>query len=437
MKQYTLRILVVMAMLHVSMAVMAYDFYDDGIYYNIVSREDRTVEVTDGKNCRGDIVIPPKVTIEGITYNVIAIGKWAFEGCTGLTTIEFPESLREIGSTAFVGCSGLTSIEFPESLTEIGNEAFRYCSGLTTIELPKGLTEIGNAVFVGCSGLTTVELPEGLTKIGDWAFEFCGGLTTIEFPEGLTKIGKGAFGACDGLTSIVFPEGLTKIGDRAFEACYGLTSIVFPESLTEISYMAFSGCDGLTTIEFSEGLTKIGEEAFYGCYGLTSIEFPEGLTKIGDEAFEACYSLTSIVFPESLAEIGSNAFEGSRIPSVCCKSIFPPNASQYAFGAEVLWGTLYVPIGSKDKYMTVAPWRNFWAIEEADYSGVGEVTDSDEVLVIAEGNSITVSGENIGSIEVYSVNGQCVYSGKETVIDGLAKGVYIVRVGGKTKKVIL
>ena len=201
--------------------------------------------------------------------------------------------------------------------------------------------------------------------------------------------------------------------------------------------MAFSGCDGLTTIEFSEGLTKIGEEAFYGCYGLTSIEFPEGLTKIGDEAFEACYSLTSIVFPESLAEIGSNAFEGSRIPSVCCKSIFPPNASQYAFGAEVLWGTLYVPIGSKDKYMTVAPWRNFWAIEEADYSGVGEVTDSDEVLVIAEGNSITVSGENIGSIEVYSVNGQCVYSGKETVIDGLAKGVYIVRVGGKTKKVIL
>ena len=437
MKQYTLRILVVMAMLHVSMAVMAYDFYDDGIYYNIVSREDRTVEVTDGKNCRGDIVIPPKVTIEGITYNVIAIGRsaferctglttiefpeslreigqWAFEECTGLTTIEFPEGLKEIGSATFENCTGLTSIEFPESLTKIGNQAFRNCNGLTTIEFPEGLAEIGNAVFVGCSGLTTVEFPEGLTKIGDWAFEFCGGLTTIEFPEGLTKIGQGAFEACDGLTSIEFSEGLKEIGDYAFDACYGLT-----------------------TIEFPEGLTKIGERAFNACDGLTSIEFSEGLKEIGDYAFDACYGLTSIVFPESLAEIGSNAFEGSRIPLVCCKSIFPPNASQYAFGAEVLWGTLYVPIGSKDKYMTVAPWRNFWSIEEADYSSVGEVTDSDEVLVIAEGSSITVSGENIGSIEVYSVNGQCVYSGKKTVIDGLAKGVYIVKVGGKTKKVIL
>ena len=437
MKQYTLRILVVMAMLHVSMAVMAYDFYDNGIYYDIISEEDRTVEVTDGKNCRGDIVIPPKVTIEGITYNVIAIGKWAFMGCDGLTTIEFSEGLTKIGSTAFVGCSGLTSIEFPESLTEIGHEAFRFCSGLTTIELPKGLTEIGNAVFVGCSGLTTVELPEGLTKIGQYAFEECTGLTSIEFPEGLKEIGRLAFYNCTGLTSLEFPEGLTEIGERAFEGCTGLTTIEFSEGLTKIGAEAFYNCSDLTSIVFPEGLKVIGSSAFEACYGLTSIVFPEGLKVIGSSAFEACYGLTSIVFPESLAEIGSNAFEGSRIPSVCCKSIFPPNASQYAFGAEVLWGTLYVPIGSKDKYMTVAPWRNFWTIEETDYSGVGEVTDSDEVLVIAEGNSITVSGENIGSIEVYSVNGQYVYSGKESVIDGLAKGVYIVKVGGKTKKVIL
>lgn len=46
MRQYTLRILIVMVLLPVTMAAKAYDFADDGIYYNIISGEDRTVEVT-------------------------------------------------------------------------------------------------------------------------------------------------------------------------------------------------------------------------------------------------------------------------------------------------------------------------------------------------------------------------------------------------------
>ena len=64
----------------------------------------------------------------------------AFRGCSGLTSIVIPNSVREIGSSAFSGCSGLTAISIPNSVTEIGDYALSGCSGLTSIVIPKGTT---------------------------------------------------------------------------------------------------------------------------------------------------------------------------------------------------------------------------------------------------------------------------------------------------------
>ena len=47
-----------------------------------------------------------------------------------------------------------------------------------------------------------------------------------------------------------------------------------------------------------------------------------------------------------------------------------------------------------------------------------------------------MTGAN-GVIEVYSINGRCVYSGTETSISGLGKGVYIVKVKGQTFNILL
>ena len=55
--------------------VYAYDFEKDGIYYNILSSEDRTVEVTAtpvGSDIySGDVVIPQRVINDGKTYVVM------------------------------------------------------------------------------------------------------------------------------------------------------------------------------------------------------------------------------------------------------------------------------------------------------------------------------------------------------------------------------
>ena len=123
-----------------------------------------------------------------------------------------------IGDYAFEGCSGLTSLTLPAGITSIGSYAFKGCSGLTSLTLPDGITEIGTSAFEGCSGLTSLTLPDGITEIGTSAFEGCSGLTSLTLPASITGIGYGAFYGCSGLTSIyVYAEKVPKIDRYAFE----------------------------------------------------------------------------------------------------------------------------------------------------------------------------------------------------------------------------
>ncbi len=70
-----------------------------------------------------------KVTITCATN----ICRFAFEDCSGLTSITIPSSVTSIGHSAFSGCSGLISITIPESVTSIGSYAFDGCSGLASV----------------------------------------------------------------------------------------------------------------------------------------------------------------------------------------------------------------------------------------------------------------------------------------------------------------
>ena len=84
------------------------------------------------------------------TYND-ELGKYAFYGCSGLTSLTIPSGVTEIGYGAFRDCSGLTSLTIPSGVTSIGYYAFKGCSGLTSIYVyTKKLPELGSDVFTGC-----------------------------------------------------------------------------------------------------------------------------------------------------------------------------------------------------------------------------------------------------------------------------------------------
>ena len=159
-----------------------------------------------------DLVIPSSVT---------TIGRYAFGGCSGLTSVTIPSSVTSIGSSAFSGCSGLTSVTIPCSVTSIGNGAFSGCSGLTSVTIPNSVTSIGNSAFEYCSGLTSVNIPNSVTSIGGYVFEYCSGLTSVTIPNSVTSIGEQAFANCDELTDVYcLAEKLSKDNSWGYEGLY-------------------------------------------------------------------------------------------------------------------------------------------------------------------------------------------------------------------------
>ena len=80
-----------------STAVNAYDFEVDGIYYNILSLEDLTVEVTSGGNkYSGEVIIPSTITYKTKVLTVTEIGLEAFKKCTNLISITLPAGVTSI-----------------------------------------------------------------------------------------------------------------------------------------------------------------------------------------------------------------------------------------------------------------------------------------------------------------------------------------------------
>lgn len=110
----------------------------------------------------------------------------------------------EIYVYAFNGCSGLTSVTIGNSVTSIGGDAFSYCSGLTSVIIGNSVTSIGQSAFSGCSGLTSITIPDSVKDIDREAFEDCSGLTSITIGSGVTSIGYRALDGCRGLTRIDF-----------------------------------------------------------------------------------------------------------------------------------------------------------------------------------------------------------------------------------------
>ena len=231
-----------------------YDFEKDGIYYNILNENDKTVEVAKGPYV-AEVIIPSKVN----GYNVVAIGKSAFEGhgeasiemygeehWKPLISITIPNGVTSIGKCAFENCENLSSVILPEGLTSIGDDAFGFCVKLTSVKIPSSVTHIGTCAFF-CTGLKSIIIPNGITTINAGAF---GGtnLVSVEIPSGVTCIGEGAFQECKKLSSVKIPNTVTTIETSAFGFCESLTSIIIPSSVTKISDLAFEYCNNLVSI---------------------------------------------------------------------------------------------------------------------------------------------------------------------------------------------
>ena len=188
-----------------SVSAITFATFPRTISYVSVSSQNNTYDSRD--NCNGIIETATNTLILGCKNTVIPstvtyIGDYAFNGCTGLTSVTIPANVTSIGIWGFNGCTGLTSVTIPANVTYIGSSAFSGCTGLTSVTIPANVTSIGGSTFYGCTGLTSVTIPNGVTSIGSQSFRSCTGLTSLTIPASVTEIASSAFRFCSGLTSI-------------------------------------------------------------------------------------------------------------------------------------------------------------------------------------------------------------------------------------------
>ena len=340
------------------LTVSAYDFSSNGIYYNILSEENLTCEVTfRGSTCNeyyeyiGHISIPEQVTYGSKVYKVTAIGNEAFHGnngyggltsisipntietigynalsCTFLKTVTIPESVTSIGDYAFVectslstvyfnatncpkmgslrypafkGCKKLTNVVFGKNVKIIPDYGFYNCTNLNSISLPDSVNTIGVRAFAGCSGLTSIKMSNSVIAIDSYAFEDCN-FSSVTLPNSLKKIGTGAFRNCNKITSVTIPESVDSIGDEnnsigAFEGCSGLKTVGF-NAINCVGGYVFVDCVAMETVTIGDKVQSIPSYCFSGCKSLPSITIPESVTTIGDKAFYSCTALETINF---------------------------------------------------------------------------------------------------------------------------------------------
>ena len=282
-------------------------------------------------------------TINKVVFSnaVKRIGIGAFDGCNGITEVDFTSnnklSLSEIDW--ITNLSSLNKIGFPRTLTlfpseivgsftsleavsfagnanitSIPSKAFNSSrSTLKTVVLPDCVEIIEADAFTNCTSLENITMSDSITTIGDRAFRYCRSLRSVYMPYSLVSIGENAFEE-SAIESLTFKSNVNSIGRGAFKGCASLKNVDMSSSMIyTLTDYAFMSCTSLETIELPANLTSIGEYAFSGCYSLVSLDTPSSLDSIGVCAFNGCNSLESVALKEGLDTIGAEAFRACSL----------------------------------------------------------------------------------------------------------------------------
>lgn len=181
---------------------------------------------------------PNFCSIDGVLYSKDKKTLIAYPGAKG-NEYTIPEGTILIDEFAF-SCVGLKSITIPESVTTIGKYAFDGCSGLTGVYISdiEAWCKIdfrnsdanplyyAKNLYLNNEKVTNLVIPNTVNEIKDYTFKDCTGIASVTVGNSVKKIGRDAFLNCTGLTSVTIGNSVTSIGDAAFEGCSNLTEIL-------------------------------------------------------------------------------------------------------------------------------------------------------------------------------------------------------------------
>lgn len=268
----------------------------------------------------------------------VEIGARAFKNCTNLTSIKFGEKekpalfqnadvlsttkLRRINESAFEGDYKLTEIDLsPNGLVYIGRCAFSGCSGITTLRLNASVKNIGEQAFYGCESINNLwyygSENEWMSVVYDTAsnseLEYASHPNYFAKEITFTKLTDAGYGYKKfeyyKLTTLSYTGGSTAIGNYCFANFKSITSADL-SGVSSIGMGAFDNCTNLSTVTLSDNLSTLGANAFRNNSGLTQIYIGSGVKNIPAGVFSNCSNLKEITILNNVSNIGSDSFDG-------------------------------------------------------------------------------------------------------------------------------
>ena len=237
----------------------------------------------------------PKLAKITISPSVTKIAPYLFYKNAAITLTDLPK-VKEIGRSAFEECSKLTTLNLGQALETVGDCAFQNCTNVTKLTFPDATTEIGSRAFAYCSSVTEITVGQGLKSVGDYSFVDCGSFTALVLPDKFTTMGGSAFEGCRKLTNAKLGQSLTSVPNNAFKNCIALSEMNLPATVKSIGDQAFYNDSTIAVVTMREGLETIGNEVFWNNSGVRSFDIPGTVQTIGTNSFYGCTNTSTLKF---------------------------------------------------------------------------------------------------------------------------------------------
>ena len=128
-----------------------------------------------------------------------------FMGCTSLALTSLPQNFSRAEFNSFSGCSSLSFTSIPDNNVWLGSYAFNNCTGFTSMLFPGGIT-IADRVFNGCTGLTQITFSGIPKSVNGVAFTNCNNLITINVPWAEGEVSGAPWGATNATINYNYTE---------------------------------------------------------------------------------------------------------------------------------------------------------------------------------------------------------------------------------------
>lgn len=381
-----------------------------------------------------------------IGSNITVIGTNSFYGFTGLEQVEFERGIKKISSNAFYGCSNLERLILPEGLTEISDGSFEGCTYLRKIVLPSSLSSIGHNAFGNCNSvdsiLSHIKEPMPISAFSNSTFLF----TPLYVPSGTSS----KYKQTSGWSSFNAIFEMDETGDVA--TYYTLTLKISDGGFVSYDNREFSNTNATLTI-------KEGETATLSFFANNGYRL-KSLTINGDEVTGSVKDdqynidnikedlLVEVMFEEIPLTLTIQHAENGLLKQfiqrgACIKFALMPAEGWKVNSVTYNGIDVTSELNSENEYTTPAIYEDatLSVSFESTQSAVNSARVSNAKVYASNGQIIVAGVEDGNMISVYDESGkiitQTVARSNEQRLSIQSKGIYIVKVEGKTVKVSL